>query len=67
MIGQMKNPLSAPKSQGCSGIPLPAQRNFPAASSSRVVEAGEVTPAAFAALALEVRALFEADEPIASP
>ncbi len=43
------------------------ERNFPAASSSRVVEAGEVTPAAFAALALEVRALFEADEPIASP
>jgi tRNA 2-selenouridine synthase len=43
------------------------ERNFPAASSSRVVEADEVTTAAFAALALEVRARFEADEPIASP
>jgi tRNA 2-selenouridine synthase len=43
------------------------ERNFPAASSSRVVEADEVTTAAFATLALEVRALFEADEPIASP
>ena len=43
------------------------ERNFPAAQTPRVVEAREVTPAAFASLALEVRALFEADEPVASP
>src|SRR6266571_3387864 len=42
------------------------ERNFPAAPSSRVVEAGEVTPAAFAALAVDVRALFETDEPVES-
>jgi tRNA 2-selenouridine synthase len=42
------------------------ERNFPAAQTPRVVEAREVTPAAFAALAREVRALFEADEPVES-
>jgi tRNA 2-selenouridine synthase len=43
------------------------ERNFPAAPSSRVIDALEITPAAFATLALDVRALFEADEAIASP
>ena len=42
------------------------ERNFPAAPSSRVIEAHEIAPAAFAALALDVRALLEADEPLES-
>jgi tRNA 2-selenouridine synthase len=42
------------------------ERNFPAAQTPLVVEAREVTQAAFATLAREVRALFEADEPVAS-
>ena len=41
-------------------------RNFPAVASSRVVEAREITPAAFAALALDVRTLFESSEQVAS-
>ena len=42
------------------------ERNFPAAQAPQVVEAREVTPAAFATLAREVRALFEAGEPVES-
>jgi tRNA 2-selenouridine synthase len=41
-------------------------RNFPAARTPEVVEAGETTAAAFATLAREVRARFEADESIAA-
>ena len=42
------------------------ERNFPAAKTPLVVEAHAVSPAAFAALAREVRARFEADEPVES-
>ena len=42
------------------------ERNFPAAQTPLEVEAREVTPAAFATLAREVRTLLEVDEPVAS-
>ena len=42
------------------------ERNFPAVRTPRTVDAAELTPAAFAELAREVCALFEADESVES-